>query len=184
MQVYTEKEIASLSFEPEATFEDCEFVAIDFTDIVLKSVSFLDCKFSNCNLANQPLINTSMRDVLFETCNLVGINWCSLRRLENSKFVDSKLNYSTFQALKMKDVEIRGCSALEVDFSEADLSHADFSNSSFSGANFDRANLTGVDFRTSRDYLFDVRTARIKGAKFSFPDVISLLTALGAEVDI
>ncbi len=184
MQIYTEKEIASLSFEPEASFENCEFRAIDFSEISLKSVAFLECKFTNCNLANQPMVNTSVRDVVFETCNLVGINWCSLRRLDNAKFIDSKLNYSTFQALKMKDVEILGCSAIEVDFSEADLSHADFSNSSFSGANFDRSNLTGVDFRSSRDYLFDIRTARIKGAKFSFPYVISLLTVLGAEVDI
>ena len=100
------------------------------------------------------------------------------------QFRDSKINFSTFQGLKLKHLEIIGCTATECDFSEADLSFGDMKNSSFAGTNFERANMSGLDFRTSRDYVFDVRTAKIRGAKFSFPDVISLLTALGAEIEI
>jgi uncharacterized protein YjbI with pentapeptide repeats len=73
---------------------------------------------------------------------------------------------------------------VEVDFSGCDLSKTDFSRSNFAGANLSGSNLSGADFRTSKDYIFDIRTTKIKGSKFSFPYVVSLITALGAEVDM
>ena len=57
-------------------------------------------------------------------------------------------------------------------------------SSNFSGANLNGSNLTGADFRTSKEYVFDIRTTKIKNSKFSFPYVASLITALGAEVDM
>lgn len=183
IRVFDQSNISLLKIGPESAFEGCEFKGLDFSDYNLKSVSFLDCKFAGCNMANQSMVNTDMRDVVFESCNLIGINWCSLKRFENAKFINSKLNFSTFQALKLKKIEITGCVALDVDFSEADLTSSDFSRTQLGGANFERANLTMADFRSSTDYIFDLRTARIKGARFSYPHVLSLITALGAVID-
>lgn len=180
---YDESNIEFANFSPGSLLEDCEFKNVNFAQLVLKSVSFLNCKFINCNLANQSLLNTSLREISFESCNLLGINWCVVKRFETVRFIDSKLNFSSFQGLKLKQTDIINCSAVEVDFSGSDLSSSDFSGTDFSGTNFENAVLIDTDFRTSRNYLFDIRTAKIKGAKFRFPDVISLLTALGIEVD-
>ena len=180
---YTQAMIDGLEFNSDSSFEDCEFVGVDFTSIKLNSVSFLDCRFIRCNFANTPLVGVSLRGALFQECNLMGINWCSLTRLQNPQFRGCKMNFSTFQALKLKKMEMTDCQALEVDFSEADLSQSDFSNTNLQGANFHQSVLFDVDFRSSLNYLFDLRTAKIKGAKFSYPQVLSLITALGAVVE-
>ena len=89
-----------------------------------------------------------------------------------------------FQNLRLDNSVFIECSLVEVDFTGCDLSKSDFSHSNFAGANLNGANLTGSDFRSSKDYVFDIRTTKIKGSKFSFPYVASLITALGAEVDM
>lgn len=183
IKIFNSSNRDALIIQPESSFEGYEFQSLDFSEFDLKSVSFLDCRFTSCNFANQKMINTDMRDVIFENCNMIGINWCTLKRFENAKFINSKLNFSTFQGLKLKKIEVLECSALDVDFSEADLTLADFSRTQLGRANFERANLTSADFRSSTDYVFDLRTARIKGAKFSYPYVLSLITALGAIID-
>lgn len=180
---YDDSNLNEIEFNADSDFEDCEFRGIDFTKLSLKSVSFLNCKFVGCNLANQNFTNASVRDCIFESCNLIGINWCVLRRFETPQFLDSKINLSAFQSLKLKRTVIKNCAALDVDFSGADLSSADFSGTNLTGSNFDSANLSDADFRSSTNYLFDIRKAKIKGAKFSLPHVLSLMTVLGAEIE-
>ena len=165
-------------------YEDCEFDSIDFSHLSLKSCSFIDCVFQSCSLANVELLSGSIRNCIFKSSNLIGINWCLLNNFSGTKFESCKLNYSVFQKLKLPNSTFLDCSLIEVDFSGCDLSKSDFSYSIFAGANLDGANLNGSDFRTSKDYIFDVRTTKIKGSKFSFPYVVSLITALGAEVDM
>lgn len=180
---YDESNIEEIKFSPDAVFEECEFQSINFNQHALKSVSFLNCKFVGCNLANQSLLNARFREVAFESCNLLGINWCLLKRLEMARFIDSKLNLSSFQGLKLKRIEIINCSVIDVDFSDADLAFGNFFGSNLSGANFEGSTLEEADFRASKNYLFDLRKTKIRGARFSFPEVISLITALGVEVD-
>lgn len=172
------------AFAPDAEFEGVEFTGIDFSAHSLRSVAFLDCRFTGCGFANQPLTNASMRGVEFVGCNLTGLNWCALKRLDGLSFRDSKLSYSCFEGLKLKGLSLRDCLAVEVDFSGADLSSADFAGTTLAGANFDRATLFEADFRAAQDYAFDLRTAKIRGAKFAFPEVVALITALGAKVEI
>jgi fluoroquinolone resistance protein len=172
-----------LKFTPEASFENEEFKGIDFTHHQLKSVEFYHCKFTNCNLANQSLINASFQEPVFDSCKLLGINWCAVKRLGQPKFLNSKLDLSIFNRMKLKKAEFINCSMKDVDLSEADLSSGIFTDSILSNSNFDGAIITGTDFRNSKDYFIDPRKTKIKGAKFSYPDVLSLITALGAEVD-
>lgn len=184
MTVYSKADIGDLKIKEGESLEECEFQGVDFSPLDLKGVTFLDCTFTNCNLANQSLTKTTMREPTFVGCNLMGINWPSLKRLEWPKYRECKLNFSSFQGLKLKKLEMTTCSAVEVDFAEADLTSADFSNTGLAGAVFERAILEGADFRTSRDYVIDVRTTKIKGAKFAYPQVMALIAALGAEIEM
>ena len=172
-----------LKFAPEDSFEDCEYKDIDFALYELKSVTFYRCKFINCNLANQSLVNASFKEPIFDSCKLLGVNWSELKRLDQPKFLNSKLDLGIFHRLKLKKAEFVHCSVKDVDFSEADLSSALFTESTLTNSNFDGAIITETDFRSSRDYYIDPRRTKIKGAKFSYPEALSLITALGAEVD-
>ena len=166
------------------SYEDCDFHSIDFSEFSLKNCLFVDCTFLQCNLANIEPTSGSIRNCVFKNSNLIGINWCVLKNFSRPRFESCKLNYSVFQNLRRDNRVFIECSLVEVDFTGCDLSKSDFSHSNFAGANLNGANLTGSDFRSSKDYVFDIRTTKIKGSKFSFPYVASLITALGAEVDM
>lgn len=180
---YNEQNIIDVEFSKGSEFEDCEFFGINFGEYSLIAVSFLNCKFTSCNLSNQSLSNASIREAIFESCNLIGINWCAAKRLESLTFKDSKMKFASFQGLKLKRSKIINCSAIDVDFSRSDLTLSDFSGSDLAESNFEGAVLNEVDFRGSKNYLFDLRTAKIKKAKFDMPHVLSLIVALGAEVE-
>jgi fluoroquinolone resistance protein len=73
---------------------------------------------------------------------------------------------------------------VEADFSDCNLTKCDFSGTVFSGANLRGVDLSGANLKNSKDYIFDLRTTKIKGAQFSFPYVMSLITALGGKVEM
>ena len=74
------------------------------------------------------------------------------------------------------------CSAVEVDFREADLSRADFSGTDLSNSLFSKTDLSGADFSQARNYHLDPGQNKLKGAKFSLPEAMSLLYAM--EIDL
>ncbi len=182
MKIYNDTNMDQLEFIPEASFENYEFQGIDFSKHHLKSIEFYSCKFLACNFANQSVMNVSFKEPLFDSCKLLGINWCEIKRLDQPKFLNSKLDLSVFSRLKLKKAEFIDCSVIDVDFSESDLSAALFTGSNLSSSNFDGAVILGTDFRNSKDYSIDPRRTKIKGAKFSYPEAISLISILGAEV--
>jgi fluoroquinolone resistance protein len=161
----------------------CHFSAVSFTDRSLKAVLITESKFSRCSLANVDLTNSVLRSVEFEACNLVGINWTKLKKLADVTFKDCKLDYYCFQSLQLKNTLFINCSIKEADFSDSDISKTDFSGSMLAGTTFSRANLEKADLRRAKDYFIDPKITKIKGAKFSFPDAVVLIEALGAEVE-
>jgi fluoroquinolone resistance protein len=182
-QKYDENNLAELCLEPHSVFEDCQFIGINFSDFNFKSVSFTDCQFKNCNLANQDLTNVVFRSVQFESCNLIGINFCILQRLDTPEFLNCKMNFSSFQQLKLKKIKLINCQALDVDFSGCDLSESVFTSSMMAGSNFNGASLINADFRLAKDYLFDLRVAKVKGLKLSMPEALSLIQVLDVSVE-
>jgi fluoroquinolone resistance protein len=183
LTLFRSENTENLSFKPGEIVEDSEFQGFDFHSIDLKSVSFVGCKFTSCSFANVNFVNVALRDVSFEECNLVGISWSSLKNLGSPNFKSCKLNYSSFQSMKLKKLFMIDCMAIDVDFSNADLSNSDFSGTTLTGANFDRANLTSADFRGSKDYFFDLRSVKSKDVKVNYPECLSLITAFGVIVD-
>ncbi len=181
--IFNEKNFADLLKPSPMEFEDCEFHGINFTAIDLKRSLFEDCKLTHCNLAGQDLLGANFRDVQFAGCKLMGINWATLSRLENCNFSDCKLDLSSFQGRKLKRLRCINCSLKETDFSEAELTEADFSGSILSAASFVRADLSKANLRSAKGYFIDPSFTKIKGAKFSLPEALTLLVALGAEVE-
>lgn len=180
----TEKELPKLLAEQQEELSGYEFSNINLTDAKLKSAIFIDCKFSGCNLSNVSLMNTVLRSVLFENCNLTGINWAETRTGSSYNFLSSKLDYACFQSVDLRGVQFDNCSIREADFLEANLAKASFKGCQLSGTNFSKVNIEKADFRGAKDYFIDPKHARIKEAKFSFPEALVLIEALGVIVEM
>ena len=180
---FSEANLADLNFIENTQYENCEFSAIQFNSHQLRGVLFNDCHFLNCNLANQDLMNTTIARASFNACNMIGINWCNLKRAEDLQFKECKINFSSFQGLKLKKIRVEKCQALDVDFSSCDLSGGIFAHSNLAGSNFNAALFENADFRWAKDYLFDLRKAKVKGVKLTMPEALNLITVLGAEIE-
>ncbi len=57
----------------------------------------------------------------------------------------------------------------------ADLTDSDFSDSDLSGSQFHRTLLENTNFKGAYHYTIDPASNRLKKAKFSYPEVLSLL---------
>lgn len=123
-----------------------------------------------------------MSNAVFENCKLLGIQWTSLTSLMSPTFKESSLAYSNFSGLKLKKNKFLNCQLLDVEFSLADISECDFSGSNFLNARFHETNLSKSDFRNATNYQIDPTANRVKGAQFSLPDAIGLLTGLGVVI--
>jgi len=120
----------------------------------------------------------------FTDLNLTGINWSEVRKNGDFNFFGCKLDYGCFQSVDLRGAKFENCSIREVDFSEANLAKSSFSGSQLAGTSFTNTNLEKADFRRAHDYLIDPRFAKMKEAKFSFPDAIVLLQAMGIQVEM
>jgi len=183
-KIVSEKELESLLEEQRTEISGIEFKEINLIDANLKMAVFIDCKFTNCNLANVSLRNSVFRSVLFEGCNLMGINWSEVRTGSNYHFTNCKLDYDCFQNVDLRGIKFKNCSIREADFAGANLTKADFSGSLLSGTSFNNSNLEKADFRNAKGYFIDPKFTKLKQAKFSFPEAIALIHALGVEIDL
>lgn len=163
-------------------FYHCKFQKIDFSNTDLKSVVFSDCEFSACNLSNLQVQGAQFRSCAFKNCKILGINWCQVFVVSHLSFDDCLLNYNVFANLDLRNSSFVNCSIKEADFSEANLGKADFSGSDLSATVFNRTNLIGVDFRESKNYTIDPNENRIRKAKFSIPEALSLLQCYEIEI--
>ena len=50
-------------------------------------------------------------------------------------------------------------------------------------ATFDNTNLEGADLTQSTNYAIDPERNKIKGAKFSLPEIVGLLTKYGIQIE-
>lgn len=182
--IISETKLQSLLNEQRSELSGYDFSEINFVGTDLKSSIFIDCKFTNCNLSNVSILNVVMRGVIFENCNLMGVNWTEARKGADIRLNSCKLDYGCFQDVDLRGVSFENSSIREADFSGANLCKANLNGCQLSGTSFVNSNLEKADFRNARGYYIDPKFAKIKEAKFSFPEVLCLIHALGAEVEM
>ncbi len=183
--------------------ENCRFIGVDFSDLVLEGHSFDDCefrscrfdhgsfggvifstcRFDQCQLTLVSLKHATLADVEFVGCKLVGVNFSECDDLRfsitlNESVLDSVVIFDR----RMKGTRILGCRVRDSELSGNDLRNADFSGTTFERTNFSRCNLENADFSSCRGYLIDPSTNRLKNAKFSLPEAESFLGFLGIKL--
>ncbi len=83
--------------------------------------------------------------------------------------------YCNFHKLNLKKTGFEGCEVLECDFFETNLEGANFNKADLKGSVFENTNLTKASFVNAVNYEINPNLNEVKSAKFSMPEVLSLL---------
>jgi len=165
------------------SFEDCLFTKCRFTEIDFSHAEFADCKFTHCELNLPKLTGCSLRGVVFEDCKLVGVDFtkCNFTFFEIA-FQGCLMDVCNFSSLKLKRLPFLRCEIRDSRFIESVLPEANFEGSNLEGTIFHQTNLEKANFMNARNYSIDPMTNKLKGAIFSLPEAVSLLTGLGIKL--
>ena len=170
-----------------AEFRECSFVRCCFSESALRACAFDECVFVECDLSLVKLPHSVFSSTRFEDSKIIGVNWTEARwptsrLLVPVRFEKCIINHSTFLGLDLKGVRFTECTAKDVDFREANLSKSDFSGTDLTGAQFGSTNLTGANLQSARNYRIVPAENTLKGARFSLPEAMSLLSGLDIEI--
>jgi fluoroquinolone resistance protein len=158
-------------------YEQCVFQNCAFADTNLAGLIFSECEFINCDFSNANLAQSCFRDVVFKQCKLFGLRFDLCNTLLLSfRFENSLLNYATFTRLKIKKTVFMKCQLHEVDFTGTDLSGALFAECDLHRATFSATNLEAADLSTSVQFELDPEANKIRKAKFSAQNALTLLS--------
>lgn len=165
-------------------FTNCRFLKCDLSASVFINSVFTNCKFTECNLSNVKVDGASFNDVLLENSKLLGINFTKINTLLiNWSFKNCLISLCDFSNLEIKNTKFLDCEIKENVFIKCDLSGCEFKNSGLSGSRFQNCNLEKADFRSAKNYYLDPTINKLKGARFSYPEVLSLLEGFGVKVE-
>jgi uncharacterized protein YjbI with pentapeptide repeats len=174
---WSEQEIVGVEFD-SCTFRNCAFAKAS-----LLRCRVLDCAFESCDFSLLKVINTRFRDVRFKDCKMIGVNWTVISSAFDLAFEHCLLDYSIFTSLDLRRTRLIRCSAREADFSESNLREAVCTRTDFQAARFSNTDLSKSDFRGASNYHIDLSVNKIRKAKFSLPEAISLLQGLDIDIE-
>lgn len=168
----------------KAEFEDCTFVSCNFNATLFRSCRFIDCRFENCDLSVMKLTDSKLSGCEFISSKMIGIDWtmCDWKSLlsnEPMRFKQCMLNDSNFFGMSQDRIEIKECSAKELDFRSGSFKNADFRSSDFKGALFGDTHLEYANFNDSTNTNIDLKNNYLKGAIFSRFEALYLLESMG-----
>ncbi len=167
----------------EYAFTNCLFQNCNFTECLFHNARFVSCSFKACNLSLLKMEGCRLQDVYFEGCKIMGVEFFKCeKKFFSIKAKHSCLHYCNFADLNMKHASFQECKVKECFFIDTSLIEADFTNTDLQGTTFHNSDLSKADFCGSTNYEIDLRTNKVKKAKFSFPEAIGLLR--GFEIEI
>jgi len=169
-------------------YQDCVFTKCQFTDVKMINCNFHNCEFHSCEWKLVKFEFCRMQNSSFYDCMLMGINWDELQGRGNKAFpVDSMdncvLRYNNFVQVNLTKFDFSTSSFHDCLFLECNLTKASFKSAMFKETSFSGCNLSEADFREAHKYSIDLQKNMLKGARFSFPEVVSLLDSLDIIIE-
>ena len=192
MEYFEEQEIKDQQYEDQSfenfEFVECNFTKCQFLNIKLTNCKFKNCKFNNCVIGNIKFLYSEAKNLELVNSVLIGIIWNDLKNngIETAIFRSMKsctIKYNYFTNLKLVKYDFRDSQFDESYFEECRLTDAKFNNVNLHGTKFIKCDLSGADFRNALEYEIDITDNKLKKAKFSFPEVVSLLSSLNIIID-
>jgi fluoroquinolone resistance protein len=177
---FYENETFEKLVNPNIKLNDVEFSRCTFRNDLLSQACmtncrFDDCIFKECDLSLSSFLKCSFFDITFDGCKLTGVNWTTTRKPLKISFEGCKLNDSIFFDLDLRGIKIVNCEVMNSDFEKTNLSKALLNYSDFLRTNFSGANLSHADLTGAVNYSIDPIQCNVIKAKFSMPEVLSLL---------
>lgn len=190
---YESKVFEDLNFTNEVfenyQFKECHFINCAFEECTAKAILLSDCIFENCIFLNLKGKNRSqMQNIEFKKCQILGINWQDFFSdvifvHPIARFKNCSMKYNTFFDIDFKKFDFSGNEILHSLFNECELGESNFKNTRLDRTEFIKCNLKKADLREAKGYNVDILTCKLKAAKFSMPEVLSLLNALEIEIN-
>lgn len=190
---YEEKLIKDQKYQNVAK-EQCKFIECTFENCVFEDCKiigcvFVNCKFYNCNLISLTSQHSEVKNTAFQKCNLIGIHcWNDL--LPAGKYTHSIdvlkncfMKYNSFIEIPFRKFDFSSNIIQESIFEECDLQESNFRDCRLEAAQFFRCDIRKADFRGAIGYAIDIPSNKLKQAKFSYPEVTSLLNSLEIKID-
>lgn len=124
-----------------------------------------------------------LQEVCFKECKIVGADFFKCEKnFFSIKATDSFLQYCNFSNLSLKQASFENSALKECHFTDTILTEANFKDSDLSGTVFHNSNLCKANFQGARNYDIDLTANKVKKAKFSLPEALSLLKAFDIEI--
>jgi len=165
-------------------YEDCRFVNCNFSGTDLSGVNFIESEFTNCNLSNVKVRRCLFQEAVFNNCKMLGIGFDECNEFGFTvRFENCQLDHSSFYGMKLNRSTFRSCRLQGAFFTDADLGKTSLLKCDLKDASFEHTNLEKADLRESFNYSIDPEINRIRGARFSIPEVIGLLDKYGLKID-
>lgn len=166
---------------PSINLDEIEFYNCTFSNNILFKGTFKNCRFEKCTIKDcdfslSKFSGSIFIDTLFNDCKLMGIDWTLTSKPLRAVFTNCILSDSSFFSLDLTGSKIANCKAHNVDFERTNLSKSDCSSTDFLSSKFSQTNLIGADLRDARNYYINPAVNKIKKAKFSYPEVLTLLS--------
>ncbi len=170
-----------------AIFEDCLFENCKMQGLVLKSCRFTGCRFSGCRISELHPKGIEAMDNRFEDCSLLGIDWAELLDAKKREMGflpfdairSSNVLHCVFFGLDLKRQDFSGCDFTGSYFEDCCLLETDFRNTVLKETGFSHNDMRSADFRGAEGYLFSLENNRAAKARFSLPEAVNLLSAMG-----
>ena len=157
----------------------------------MRNSRFSGCRFEGCKITAPKFRGTQMLSCDFADCALSGVDWSALldERKRGMGFLpfDSlrgcSLRHCVFFGLDLKGFQFAGADLSGSFFDGCKLEEASFAGCRLQGTSFAQNDLRGADFRGATEYFFSLEGNRVKNAKFSLPEAVNLLAALGVVIE-
>ncbi len=189
---WEEKEICKLIMEDttleDQTFLECVFSNCQFLSTRIKRCMFRNCTFQNCIFVGVDWDFSSMMDGKFFDCVCVGVNWSLLKTKirRNEPIYEAKntfFKYCSFYQMGLRRFHFETCRFQESYFEECNMQECHMEQIDFGKTQFRGCDLRKADFRGAVGYVIDLQQNKLQDAKFSFPEVITLLDGLGIRIE-
>lgn len=168
-------------------FVDCLFENCTLEGCKMDRCRFTDCTFIGCSILNLKTERSYMTSCKFAHCDLTGINWGDLMSggylIPIEQLDHCRLKYNQFVEMNFVKFDFSSSSITASMFADCNLTSGNFSKCDLDRTEFFRCNLSKADFRLASGYQIDTSVNQLKGARFSFPEVVNLLNSLGIVIE-
>ena len=165
-------------------FLNCTFKKCNFSDCKFSGASFIDCTFIDCNLSNIKVDNCGFQNITFENCKLLGIVFATINSML-TRWIYKKcaIVLCNFENMDIRNSRFLECVIRETDFINTNLAGSDFSDSDLYGSKFHNTNLEKANLVGAKNYYINPTCNKLKQARFSNPDVLSLLDTFEIKIE-